>query len=76
MRLIDSESLYQRFLDYQSKHRNRNLDIDEIRIIILDEPTSCDIDAIRQEITDICAEEIDNDPRWAAGLHYSLRIIN
>ena len=28
------------------------------------------------EIEDICAEEIDIDQRWTAGLRYSLRIID
>lgn len=50
MRLINSESLYQRFLDYKLKHPTRYTDIDEIRIVISDEPTVDVLEQIRDEI--------------------------
>lgn len=50
MRLIDSESLYQRFLDYKLKHPTKYTDIDEIRIVISDEPTVDVLEQIRDEI--------------------------
>ena len=66
MRLIDSESLYQRFLDYKLKHPTKYTDIDEIRIVISDEPTVDVLEQIRAEIefevdhrtNMLCAEDV------------------
>lgn len=76
MRLIDSESLYQRFLDYKLKHPTKYTDIDEIRIVISDEPTVDVLEQITGEIRQIVDEETEHDEKWARGLHYSLCIID
>lgn len=60
MRLIDSESLYQRILDYKLKHPTKYMDIDEIRIVISDEPTVDVLEQIRAEIQHLADLELLN----------------
>lgn len=72
MRLIDSESLYQRFLDYKLKHPTKCTDIDEIRIVISDEPTVDVLERIRAKIDSYCSENRDRND----GLYIAMKIID
>ena len=80
MRLINAD----KFLEYLifSKHID-SLKCEEVKEAVkMCEVNAavCDIEQIRSEIIteieDICAQEIDIDPKWTAGLRYSLQIID
>ena len=81
MRLIDADVLREQTVkDAKFAEKNGFMDLKFEREWLVgridNQPTVCDIDAIKAEIEQIADEEQKHDEKWAKGLHYSLCIID